>query len=292
MMKKQWARKILLTLLIIILITVGTLIYFYLAFQDLTVSNYTIEADISNTIRIVQLSDLHNEEFGDNNAELVSLVEAQHPNLIIMSGDMLNRDDPDTAVVASLIHSLVSIAPVYFGYGNHETSWENKYGKVLHDVFTTAGAIVLDDKYVDVVINGEPVRIGGYMGYYRQPGMFTNDTNQWDREFLFFDGFESTDSFKMLINHIPTQWVDWNYIDKYPVDLVLCGHYHGGMVRIPFLDQGLYAPYIGWFPPFTKGAWEGSEASCILSTGLGTEHSIPRINNPPEIAVIDVLKKR
>lgn len=127
------------------------------------------------------------------------------------------------------------------------------------------------------------------MGYYRQPGMLTQDEEQKKIELDFANDFENTDRLKILINHIPTQWVDWDYINEYPVDIVFSGHYHGGAIRIPIIDQGLYAPYVGWFPPYTKGMFTGSQATCVLSTGLGSEHNIPRLNNPPDIVIVDVV---
>ncbi len=264
-------------------------LYYYFAFQDLTVSNYEIETDLTAPIRIVHLSDLHNREFGAENAELIALVAEQKPDLIFMSGDMLNRDDPNTEIVSALIRALVPVAPVYFGYGNHEFTWEQNFGKDLREIFTDAGAIVVNNDYVDVDVHGQSLRIGGYMGYYRQPHMFPISEKQGKMERSFADHFEDTARLKLLINHIPTAWIDWEYNDKFPVDIVFSGHYHGGTIRIPVLDRGVYAPYVGWFPPFSKGILSGEKSTCVLTSGLGNEHHIPRINNPPEIVVVDLV---
>ena len=127
------------------------------------------------------------------------------------------------------------------------------------------------------------------MGFYPIPHMTTDDEVQEKRELDFIEDYENTDRLKLLINHIPTGWVYWNYVDDNPVNVVFSGHYHGGVVRIPILDQGLYAPYEGWFPSFTKGVYTGEQATCILSAGLGNEYHIPRFNNPPEIVVVDLI---
>ena len=272
-----------------VLLLFAVAVFYFFSCQSLTVSAYTLEADIYQPIRIVHLTDLHNKEFGENNKELVSLVAEQKPDLIFMSGDMLNRDDPNTEIVSNLIEALTPIAPVYFGYGNHEYSWELNYEKDLRQIFTDAGAIVVNNDYVDAEVNGQALRIGGYMGYYRQPHMFPVDREQKYLELAFADDFENTDRLKLLINHIPTAWLDWEYIDQYPVDVVFSGHYHGGTICLPILERGLYAPYVGWFPPFTKGVYAGEKATCVLSAGLGNEHHIPRINNPPEIVVVDLV---
>ena len=109
-------------------------------------------------------------------------------------------------------------------------------------------------------------------------------------EMDFADVFEDTHRFKLLLCHIPTAWLDWEYINDYPVDLVLCGHNHGGQIRLPLLGP-LYAPYVGLFPDYTEGLFLGQEAACVLSRGLGSSPGMPRINNLPEITVIDLIPK-
>lgn len=263
--------------------------YFFITSKNLTINKYSLNESVISSIRILQLSDLHSAEFGDNNKELVDLVKKQSPDLIVMSGDMINRDEENLDIITDLISSLSDVAPIYYGYGNHEVDWIESFGFDLEDKLTQAGAVVLNNSYRDVSVNDSELRIGGYMGYYRQPGMLTQDEEQKKIELDFANDFENTDRLKILINHIPTQWVDWDYINEFPVDIVFSGHYHGGAIRIPIIDQGLYAPYVGWFPPYTKGMFTGSQATCVLSTGLGSEHNIPRLNNPPEIVIVDVV---
>ena len=252
-----------------------------------TVTEYTVETESSQPLRIVQLTDLHGWEFGEDNQDLVELVIAQEPDLILMTGDMLDKSDEDAAVVCALIEELCACAPVYYGYGNHETSWMGQHGMDLKPVLTEAGATVLDVEYLDVEINGQELRLGGYHGYYRQPGMLGVSQAQYAAEIAFADDFENTDRYKILLCHIPTAWLDWGYIDKYPVDLVLTGHYHGGQIRLPLVG-GLYAPYIGWFPEYTEGLYFGEMATCVLSVGLGASPGIPRIFNLPQMIVIDL----
>lgn len=279
-------------ILILILFCLVLLGYSYIRSRILIVSHYDIEADIEHEVRIVQISDLHNAVFGDQNQNLIQRITEQEPDIIVMTGDMLNRNDDNTQIVSDLITDLCQIAPVYFGYGNHEATWERNWGKDLHEIFSRAGATVLECEYEDIIVNEQPLRIGGYMAYWGVPHMMTNDSGKQEDEKAFFEDFVDTDLYTILLNHIPTQWVDWDYIDHSSVDLVFCGHYHGGAVRIPIIEQGLYAPYVGWFPPNTKGCFEGKDTTCVLSTGLGSEHSIPRLNNPPEIVVADLVPRK
>ena len=258
----------------------------YRGARVLTTVHYELETELAEPIRLVQLTDLHSREY----EELVYMIREQSPDLILMTGDMVDRKDKNADAVCALIRALVQIAPVYYGYGNHEYDWMETHGESLTSALEEAGAIVLDVAYEDIEVKGQPIRLGGYHGYYRQPGMYPVVQEERQRQLAFCDDFENTDRYKILLNHIPTAWLDWGYIDKFPVDLVLSGHYHGGQIRLPGIG-GLYAPYIGLFPEYTAGMFEGEKAACILSTGLGSSPGIPRVNNLPQIVVVDLMGK-
>lgn len=281
----------------------GVLIVFLTLFLlfcgELFRSNYTIsvtrysvsDAAIQAPIRIVFFADLHGREFGVRNYRLLDKIAAQEPDLICMVGDLFNSDADEAEVdrVCGMIRDAVSIAPVYFSLGNQEFDYAQDRGDYLVQRVKETGAVVLDNEYLDLNINGTEICLGGYMGYYKNPHMMVSDPAQQHLESVFIWEFEQSDRYKILLNHIVTQWVDWGAIDRNPVDLVLSGHYHGGVVRNPFTDQGLFAPYIGWFPPYTKGLFAGKTATCVLTTGMAGSYGIPRFFNPPEICVVDFL---
>lgn len=279
------SKIILIALILLGIAVVGVL---FLMKNELTVMHYEVSTDLSAPVRIVQLTDLHSWEFGEDNQEVVQLVAEQEPDLILMTGDMLDMSDENADVVCTLIEKLAAIAPVYYSHGNHERAWEQRNGERLEPELTASGAIVLDYDYEDITVNGQQLRIGGYYGYYRRPHMHLDDPAQEAADTAFCDAFEDTDRYKLLLCHIPTAWLDWGLIDDFPVDLVLTGHYHGGQIRIPFVG-GLIAPYVGWFPEYTEGIYYGQQAACILSTGMGSSPNIPRINNPPQIIVVDLI---
>ena len=256
--------------------------------REVTTVRYEVETDLEEAIRLVQLTDLHGKVFGEENDLLIQRVAEAQPDLILMTGDMVDRDDENADVVCALIRALTDIAPVYYCYGNHEYSWMDAHGESLTPVLEDAGAVVLDVSYLDMEVKGQPIRLGGYHAYYRQPGMYLVTEEERRRQLDFCDDFENTDRYKILLNHIPTAWLDWGYIDKFPVDLVLSGHYHGGLVRLPGIG-GLYAPYVGLLPEYTQGLFEGAQADCILSTGLASGMPVPRINNLPQIVVVDLI---
>lgn len=282
-------KRILLVLLTMVIIVILLVIFsVYRCSTVETVAQYVVEAECPQSLRIVQLTDLHGREFGEDNGELIALVADQEPDLILMTGDMMDKSDENADVVCQLISALVEIAPVYYSYGNHEYDWMASHGESLTPALTAAGATVLDVEYQDVTVNGKELRIGGYHGYYRQPGMYDVTQEQREAELAFADDFEDTERYKILLSHIPTAWLDWGYIDRCPVDLVLSGHSHGGQIRLPLIG-GLYAPYVGWFPEYTEGLFEGEKATCILSTGLGSSPGVPRINNLPQVVVVDLI---
>ena len=256
----------------------------------LTVTRYEIPAKVTSPLRIVQLSDLHSREFGDGNENLIALVAAQEPDLIFLTGDMLNRGGTagDLEPLCHLIERLGQIAPVYWSDGNHEKILQATLEEDLHAALTRAGATVLDCTYADITLRGQDLRLGGYCGYYRTPHMTTDDPAVMEAENRFFEEFEDTHRLKLLLSHIPTSWVDWGFLDRLPVDLVFSGHYHGGQIRLPVIG-GLYAPYVGFFPPNTRGVFTGERGRCILTAGLGAEPGLPRIGNLPEIVVADLI---
>lgn len=280
------------TALLLVLSAIWLGISIYRSATELTVVRYEIPTNVTQPIRIVQLSDLHSDVYGEENADLIALVEDQAPDLIFLTGDMLNRNGTaaDVEPLCGLITALTQIAPVYWADGNHERTFMRATGVALHEQLAQAGAVVLDDSHVDVTVNGQALRVGGYYGYYGAPHMITGDPREEAAQTAFFREFEDTQRLKLLLCHIPTAWADWGYIDKYPVDVIFAGHYHGGQIRLPLVG-GLYAPYVGLFPEYTRGMFEGSMGVCILSAGLGSEPGIPRVNNLPELVVADLIPR-
>ena len=287
-LQKNLALRIVCAILAALLVLTGAeLLYSNFA---LTVSRYSVQSEkVTGAFRVVFLTDLHGREFGAGNSRLLKRIAAEEPDLIALAGDIFNYDADDDEIhrTCRFIQGAAKIAPVYFSLGNHEQAFAGNLRTDLLEPVRESGATVLICEFADVEIRGTPVRIGGNTSYYRQPGMTIGDAELRRRELAFADAFEATDRFKLLLDHIPTTWLDWAYIDDYPVDLVLSGHYHGGLIRIPFLDQGLAAPYVGWLPPYTKGIFTGGRATCVLTTGLAGSR-LPRFFNPPEIAVVDI----
>lgn len=271
-----------------------------------------------DSIRIIHLSDLHDSVFGYENELLISKVTKEKPDLIFITGDLVNSHKrPDYSKSEKLISKLVSIAPVYVSLGNQEVSLINEGYEDIISNYANAGATVLDFSYVDTEIKGNRYRIGGIYGYC-QPVAYAIETHR-ENESEFLMDFQDTDSVKLLLCHMPASWLNSYSLYDWNIDVIFSGHVHGGQVRIPFLG-GLWAPDFGWFPGKLSGVystnpekWKESRKKLlefsknmdyddsyyqqyddykssylVLSRGLGNTDWLPRFNNVPEIVVVDL----
>ena len=257
----------------------------------LSVVTYTNFSKNLTSLRILQLTDLHNSEFGEGNARLVSAVRDQSPDLILLTGDLLNSDEQRTDIATDLIAKLCDIAPVYFSNGNHEIEYEERYGVDIDELYREAGAVVLEKEYQDITEKNQKIRLGGIYGYCL-PGKYLETGEADPEETAFLEEFQDTDLPKILMCHMPVCWMINGSLDDWDVDYVFAGHVHGGEVILPFIG-GLYGPDLGWFPGKLEGLYssENGEKTLVLSRGLGTNEIVPRFNNIPEVMVVDIQGK-
>lgn len=276
---------------ILSLLTIISVISLCTSTHALTITTYQLSSNIPTSLRILQLTDLHNSEFGANNSRLISTVRNQSPDLILLTGDLLNSDEQRTDIATDLITRLCDIAPVYCSNGNHEVEYQEKYGVDVDELYREAGAVVLEKEYQDIIINDQKIRIGGIYGYCL-PGKFLKTGEADQEETAFLEDFQNTDLPTILMCHMPVCWMINGSLDEWNVDYVFAGHVHGGEVILPFIG-GLYGPDLGWFPGRMEGIFtsENKEKTLVLSRGLGTSERIPRFNNIPEIMVVDIQGK-
>lgn len=272
--------KIVIPCVIVLLIAAGLFVN-HLHNKKLEVTFYQVSTTKNiDDLRIIELSDLHLKEFGPNNDTLVAKVESLRPDIIAIVGDMTMWSNPDHSVALSLVKRLSNLAPVYYSAGNHE------YEDILRNENTTliadienAGGIYLDNNYKEAKIGTNKLLIGAICKNESDVLQYTSTTSMLEE-------FSSKKDFTLLLSHYPE--VFRANMDAYPVDLALCGHAHGGMIRLPFTD-GLYAPDQGLFPKLTSGMRELCGSAVIISRGLGQSHSYElRVNNRPEIVVVDI----
>lgn len=263
----------------------------YISYQVLTVSRYEFRSGkLTAGIRVVLLTDLHNNSFGRDNVRLTEKVRREEPDLIVICGDLLNRGEEDTSAAADFIRTMTGVAPVYVSYGNHEKNHEEKFGSDFAALCASAGATVLEDSWEDLTVNGQRLRLGGIFGYcLPRESYYSWET--WSRDTAFVQEMQETDALTLLLCHMPVSWISYGGLNRWDIDVVVSGHAHGGQVRFPWIG-GLYAPDQGWFPGREAGVYlsRDGERALVLSRGLGSNWvGVPRFNNPCEIVTLDLL---
>lgn len=252
-------------------------------------ARYTVTLDgLDGTVRIVMLSDLHGREFGENNSRLLSKIAAEAPDAIFLVGDLLDSeaDAQDAARLYALVRELAAIAPVFFAPGNHELNYMERDADLLAQV-AEAGATVVNDSYVDVTLAGQTLRIGGTMGhgfaFGRTWAEFTGS-----EEYQFLTAFQQTELPKLCLAHMPDTFIFNGAYLLWDVDLVLSGHTHGGLVRLPLVG-GVYAPMQGFFPKYDRGLFRlGEHMQMLITSGLAGHDWLPRVNNLPELVTVEL----
>ncbi len=237
--------------------------------------------------RIILLSDLHNKAFGAGNARLLAAIDELAPDLILIAGDMYTSNEGgDTSVARDLVCTLSAKYPVYYGNGNHEHKtklFPEQFGTMYTDYvkeIKKAGAhhLVNEKVYLpDFNMDLYGLEIGReYYGKFKNTRM---DTAYLEKIL----GKPAESRFSVVIAHNPDYFKTYA---KWGADLVVSGHVHGGLMRLPVLG-GVISPAIKLFPKYDGGEYREGKAVMILGRGLGT-HTLPiRIFNPGELVVID-----
>ena len=257
----------------------------------LSVTEYTINLpELSGSARVVVISDLHGKEYGKNNIRLLAKISEQKPDAIFVVGDMLDDGDAKNGFskTKNLLIELLDIAPVYFSYGNQEKEYSGDILDGFVNTITENGIIVLDDSFVDCEIGGQKIRIGGTMGHAFPFGR-TMEEFENSNEYIFLKDMEKTDSPTIVLAHMPDTFI-FNGAHNYwsNIDLVVSGHTHGGVIRLP-IAGGLYSPMQGLFPEYDYGFFTlGDKMKMVITSGLSGYKFIPRFLNLPEICVLNL----
>ena len=246
--------------------------------NEIVTSRHVLDTGkLNRPIKIVLLADLHSTRHGKRQRNLVEKIRSERPDLIMMAGDML--DERRTfAPAAELLRYAVKIAPVFYVSGNHEYCIKN-----IGYFFTAMeklGVSILRDEHKTIEVNGQSILIAGaddpeldrFIPGYKQSTAMRKA----------FSGLKDDGLPKILLAHRPELFARYA---RYPFDLVLSGHAHGGQVRIPFLDRGVLS-HTGLFPRYTSGMHSLGKCRMIISRGLSIFPLLPRVYNPPEIVSI------
>lgn len=249
------------------------LVYIIIGFQnDLKITRYDYSSSklpISfEGFKILQITDLHCKTFGHEQSELISQIHAYEPDIIVMTGDIIDKDSTSVKPVYDLIAGLNQQYPIYYVSGNHELEYTAAkcYGEML-DIFRSYQVTLLDDQMVElerdnarISLYGQKFRSRYVVQYLEQP-----DTEQFN--ILLYHGADFFD-----------------LIAPFQYDLVFSGHLHGGAIRLP-LFGGVFAPGGTLFPNYDKGMYVESNSTLISATGLG-DSRLPRFYNDPELVLV------
>ena len=273
---------ILIILLALMICSAGA-IFFYARY---TKTHYAItfyqetSQKVSENRRLVVISDIHNREYGENNELLISDIRALNPDVILFMGDMVNKTESDYQPMLDLVTNLASIAPCYGVLGNHES--ERMYfsdDKNLPEKFENAGLKLLRNAQEIIEIGSDKLQLigveGTAHGFEEYGGRQFMDSTYIDPSL-----------YSIVMTHIAILFD--SQLSDYDFDLGLAGHVHGGIVVLPYFG-GLYSDEEGFLPTYYGGKYTLSQdQTLIISRGLGDSRHIPRINNLPELVVVDI----
>ncbi len=254
---------------IIIALILLAMLYFVWENTHFTVTNYQYTNSLlpseMDGLRILQISDLHNQSYGKNNKRLLSAIKEANADVIMITGDLIDSTFTDTDKALAFAQELVAIAPVYYCTGNHEHRLAPKDLRLFLENLSDAGVRVLNDEAVDFY--------GGTLVGLKDPGSQKHTLRRILRD-------REETPFTLLLSHKP------HHIDNYlEADLVLTGHAHGGQARLPFVG-GVIAPGQGYFPKYTKGFYTMENTTMLVSRGIGNSHRLPRFFNMPELVLL------
>lgn len=251
--------------------------------KALTVTKLTVSSDRLpdgfSGVRIVHISDLHNTEFGEGNEELLDLIKAQEPDLIAITGDIIDSRRTDVDIALEFAGKAVQIAPAYYVPGNHESRVARDYAHLTEGLLA-CGVTILEDEAVALEKDGGTLRLAGLTDYAFH-GRFEKEEGIENTEKRLRALLKEGEEYTVLLSHRPQLFPAYAACGA---DLTLCGHLHGGQIRLPLIgglasigqpDSGLY----------TKG-----DVQMVISRGLGNSLFPFRVNNRPEIVVVELQK--
>jgi len=272
-------RKIILVL--VVLLVLGS----FFAWDNKRVSLTKQKIQIENLpenfsgLKILQISDLHNQVFGIKQQKIIDLAVESKPDLIFITGDLIDYRHPKVDIALELVDSLREIAPVYLVSGNHEI-WSEEWGNLQKELLSM-GVKIMDDKIKIMERNGEKIYILGVADGGNQIGESSNKFEEKIRKIV--TGLNEK-QVKILLSHRPEKFL--NYVEN-GIDLVFSGHAHGGQVRLPLIGA-LVAPHQGLFPKYTSGVYRHAKTNMVVSRGLGNSVLPLRIFNNPELVLVEL----
>lgn len=228
--------------------------------------------------RIVQISDLHNTVFGEHNGKLMARIQKAQPDILVVTGDLLDSYHTDLAAALEFAEQARKIAPCYYVPGNHE-SRISAYPQ-FRDALMAKGITVLENRAVEIAYKGQTIRLIGLLDSsfsLEYPAVRSHEIVS-----RALTPLTKQDTYTLLLSHRPDLFDTYAAFD---VDLVFSGHAHGGQLRLPFVGA-VFAPNQGFFPKYDAGLYAKGRTQMVVSRGLGNSSFPIRVHNRPEIVVV------
>ena len=287
-------KRIVFVLLVVVVICLIGVYELYISYNKISVSDYNIKSNkINDSVSIVTISDLHDNQLGENNENLINEINSLSPDIILCVGDGVNSYSKDSKVVTSLMKQLCKNNKVFYSLGNTDIDYIEAGTSDLVKELENVGVTVLNNEYRDINIKGNKIRIGGMYAY----AFGLNGNNNVAKDSMeegvydFLTDFQDTENYKIMMAHRTDSFIFGNASKVWDVDLVVSGHNHGGQVVIPFVG-GLYGGDQGWFPKYDKGLFDLNKIKILISSGLGSgKQKLPRFNNPCEVVDLKISNK-
>ena len=245
------------------------------------ISSSRIPAAFSG-FRIAQVSDLHNAEFGKNNAELLKLLSESRPDIIVITGNLIDANHTDVGIALGFAQESVRIAPTYYVTGNHEVA--SQQYDTLKAGLEEAGIIVLEDEAISLEQGGETISLIGLADpdFTVKGEMFGEAPVMVSAKLKNLNDGEG--KYTIMLSHRSELFE--TYVNC-GIDLVFAGHAHGGQFRLPFIG-GVIAPNQGLFPKYDAGLYTDGGTNMVVSRGIGNSIIPLRFNNRPEIVLVEL----
>ena len=267
--RNKWRPGIVIVLLIIVLVCINGR-----QNSHVHVTGYMISSEkTEDSMRIAQVSDFHNDK--KLGSDLLDRLKEAAPDIIVVTGDFIDRRRTDTGYALTVAKEMVGIAPVYYVPGNHEAKIESY--EDFRQKLAGTGVRVLENESESIA--GNIVLTGIYDPWFDWDpdadltGNVAHTLSQLDR---------NEDRFNILLSHRPGAFQAYA-----GYDLVFTGHVHGGQFRIPVIG-GLLDPEGGLFPEYDAGEYREGGTTMIVSRGIGNSIIPLRVNDPPELVIVDI----
>ncbi|MBQ7500853.1 MAG: metallophosphoesterase [Clostridia bacterium] len=279
--------KILLWTVLMLAVLAGLAQFTYWGNTTVATGRYTVSSEKIpeefDGYKIAQVSDLHDACFGEDNSVLIDILEKEKPDMIALTGDIFDFRRLNIERSLSFVRRAVRIAPCYYVSGNHEEQLHNGFPKFLQQL-RDEGVTTLMDEYTTVEKGGAQIVVMGVIDPLSAPKL--NDlgvSGVIDHALTEIEN-AAPEGYTVLLSHRPE--VFRVYVD-HKIDLALCGHAHGGQIRLPIIG-GLYGPGQGLFPKYDAGRFTKDGTTMILSRGIGNSGFPVRFNNRPEIVIVEL----